>query len=252
MSECAEGVSLEEALAEVRPPVLVASDFDGTIAPLVENPSQAIGERRSLDALAKLAELEGVAVAVVSGRSLSDLERMAAGLGSTVIIGEHGNARLGDANDTAAGLENLAAQVRRLAEDMTGSRVEVKGHSVVFHYRTMKPSEGDDAARVVREAMAECPGVEVTTGKKIIEASLGSMNKADAVAGLADEFGVETVVFIGDDTTDEDVFEVLGPDDIGVKVGPGPTKARYRVADVEAVAAILERLVGVLGFDQSD
>ena len=50
------------------------------------------------------------------------------------------------------------------------------------------------------------------------------------------------MIYIGDDTTDETVFDVLGPDDVGVKVGPGPTAAAYRVDDVSGVVEVLRAL----------
>lgn len=76
----------------------------------------------------------------------------------------------------------------------------------------------------------------------ILELSVATRDKGNAVADLIDESGARSVLFLGDDTTDETVFAMLRPVDIGVKVGPGASAAKYRVKDIEAVAELLERV----------
>ena len=92
----------------------------------------------------------------------------------------------------------------------------------------------------LRTWAAEHPDVTILEGKEVVELSVADLTKGDAIVGLASE--VDVVLYIGDDTTDEAVFAVLRADDVGVKVGPGPTAARYRVDDVNDVVEVLRVL----------
>jgi trehalose 6-phosphate phosphatase len=71
-------------------------------------------------------------------------------------------------------------------------------------------------------------------------------DKGDALRRLREELGSAGTLYLGDDVTDEDGFRALGPDDVTVKVGEGPTDARYRVADLDGVLALLHRLGDLL------
>jgi trehalose 6-phosphate phosphatase len=86
----------------------------------------------------------------------------------------------------------------------------------------------------------------VTEGKKVFELHVTARNKGDAVAELKSATDADVVIFVGDDSTDESVFERLDAGDIGIKVGEGVTAAEFRIPDIEAVARLLEDLVGVL------
>ena len=86
-------------------------------------------------------------------------------------------------------------------------------------------------------------GFSKTTGKCVVEFSATRATKGTWIEGLRDRVGATAVVFLGDDTTDEDGFAVLNqPPDLGVKVGEGETHAQLRVADVHAVSDFLEQL----------
>ena len=244
-------VSLQQAIEALVRPVLIASDFDGTLAPIVDDPDSAQANARAMAALRRLAQIPGVSVAIVSGRSLSDLDRMTGGLEGAAVIGEHGNARAGQWSPGSEGISDLAKLVRKSVAQHPGAFVEAKEHSVVFHYRTMERDLVERAIKELLEDLGQLDDVAVSHGKEIVELSLGSRDKADAIADLVDEFGVATTVFIGDDTTDEKVFAALRPDDIAIKVGDGPTVAHYRIPDVESVADVLERLAVLLGTDEA-
>jgi trehalose-phosphatase len=83
------------------------------------------------------------------------------------------------------------------------------------------------------------PEVGVIEGKKVVELTTAARTKGDAILELA---GGRPALYIGDDTTDETVFAVLGPLDVGIKVGEGETEAPYRVEDVDGVVTILEKI----------
>jgi trehalose-phosphatase len=139
------------------------------------------------------------------------------------------------------GLDVLESRLRRLAESIPGSEVEVKRSSVAFHYRNVKGDLEDLLTRVL-EMADEWPEVKVLSGKMVVEMSLSARTKGDAISELTN--GVARILYVGDDTTDETVFQVLGPDDVGVKVGEGDTAAGYRVDVVDEVADLLVFLAG--------
>ena len=92
------------------------------------------------------------------------------------------------------------------------------------------------------------PGVHLRPGSKVVELSVLGANKGEALASLRQGASADAAVFIGDDVTDEDAFAVLlGPADLAVKVGPGPTRAPHRVADTGEVAEVLAVLAGLRG-----
>src|SRR5690606_6549896 len=104
-------------------------------------------------------------------------------------------------------------------------------------------SEGAaEAQRRAREGTAAIDGLTVRSGSNVLEFSVRSTTKGDAVRMLRDFAGAASVLFAGDDVTDEDGFAVLGPGDLGLKCGAGPTAAEFSVADPAAVAAVLNEI----------
>jgi trehalose 6-phosphate phosphatase len=160
-------------------------------------------------------------------------------LPDVMLVAEHGNdmgAELAPHQD----VERLAHDVTHLARSLPGSMVEAKRSSVVFHYRNANATDLDEHLSKVLDLATRWPAATVIAGKKVIELSLGTRTKGDAISELATE--AAGVLYIGDDTTDETVFESLGPDDIGVKVGEGETAAGFRVQGVEDVVELLVTL----------
>ena len=225
--------------------LLVACDFDGTLAPIVSDPDAAEPLPRSVTALRRLASMADTTVAIISGRLHSELvERF--GDDDFVLIGEHGSDAGddddgGDADTEPAELSEARRLVDEAAESTAGSQSEHKARSVAFHYRNA-PDPAAAVARL-RSQAAELPGIKVLDGKMVLEMSAAHDDKGTAVSRLKADLGSDRVLFIGDDVTDESVFAVLGPSDVGVKVGGGETLATQRVANPEAVADLLESLV---------
>jgi trehalose 6-phosphate phosphatase len=188
-----------------------------------------------------------VLVAIVSGRSFSDLRSLLGDTPGVVVIGEHGNDRGEEILDPAEVVEEMADFVRRVGETLPGSAVEVKRQGVGFHYRRANEGEAERAVDSILTWAEERPEIKVTMGKMIVEMSISPHHKGDAVLALKEEAGAECVVFIGDDTTDENVFAMLGESDIGIKVGPGETAADYRVDDITNVVDVLVAIESALG-----
>lgn len=220
--------------------VLLGVDFDGVLAPLVDHPDLAVPEPRALMHLRTLASRPGVHVAVVSGRSLEDLKARLGDIPEATLVGEHGN-DTGEGDPDGMPRNERIAEAHRFMETLRGDReiaVETKPRSVTFHTRTLGDAEKREAACRIREWAGVHTDVTLLEGKEVLELTVASRTKGDVIQDLAKT--ADSVIYIGDDTTDETVFAVLGHDDIGVKVGPGPTAARFRVPDVAAVADLLE------------
>ncbi|MBJ7337604.1 trehalose-phosphatase [Mycolicibacterium sp.] len=226
------------------PRLLVASDFDGTLAPIVSDPAQARPLPRAAESLIELAALPATDVALISGRALAIL-RDYSGMPSNVhLVGSHG-AEFDDgfAHEVdEALLSMITRELDTIAEGRPGVTVESKPASVALHVRNASAADGSaalDAARVVGEAA----GVEITTGKAVLEFAVISTDKGEAVDILRDRTDATAVTFFGDDVTDEKAFRRMRGADLGVKVGPGETLARHRVDSPEHVADVLEYLL---------
>jgi trehalose 6-phosphate phosphatase len=230
---------LEDAIERLmsRDRVLVGIDFDGTLAPIVDHPDDAVPDHRAVEALTDLAKRHDVEVAVISGRALDDLRLRLGDIPGATFVGEHGN-DMGSESSEDPLITEAAEMIDELATSL-GATAERKQRSVTFHYRNMAEEDAERALVRIRGWAQDRDGVRVLEGKKVIELTSGTHNKGDAIRELA---GSASVIYIGDDTTDETVFEVLGPDDIGVKVGDGPTAATHRVEDIDGVVAILRQI----------
>lgn len=241
--------SLETRIDEIArtPLLLLASDFDGTIAPIVADPASAEADRESLVALRALAAMPQTHVAIVSGRALSDLARRTREMEEAHLVGSHGSEyEVGFAtpiSPEAAELhKRLAQSLRALAARDAGMTLEEKPASLAFHYRNAAEQSADRIVAEIEAGPARWPGVHVRRGKKVIELSVVETNKGMALKRIRQQVGATAVVFIGDDITDEDAFQTLSGPDISIKVGEGETAARHRVRDTTAVARLLARL----------
>jgi trehalose 6-phosphate phosphatase len=226
------------------PILLVASDFDGTLAPIVNDPAAAEARRESLVALKALAALPQTHVAVISGRALADLARKVEEAGEAHLVGSHGSefeagfaASIPPQNANI--LKETIAAARKIAERTPGVLVETKPASVAFHYRNAEEKAAEGAAQELLDRVRVLDGVQVRQGKKVIELSVVRTDKGQALQTLRQRLGPTAVLFLGDDVTDEDAFKTLTGPDVGVKVGDGTTTAAYRVVDTLEVARLL-------------
>ncbi len=246
--------ALEGALATyaARDRILVASDFDGVLAPLVDDPAAARPLPGAVDSLHALARMPHTTVALVSGRALDSLRSVASvdPSAGVLLYGSHG------AESTVAGVgvsltpeqsATVAAVDAALGAVMDahpGTRVERKPMGRAFHTRGLAPGPAAAASRAAEAAVAAY-GVELLPGKDVVEVLVAHATKGAALATLAEDVAAEAILYLGDDRTDETVFALLGPSDVGVKVGPGETVARHRVDAPDDVLALLKALVAL-------
>jgi len=219
------------------PVLMVASDFDGTLSPIVADPAAATPHVPALDALTLLAGLPDVHAVIISGRSLEALEKLTGNSPLIALIGGHGVEV--DAEGQAAVVQALADALRDVEASFTGALLEPKPTGAALHYRNARDPDG--AAAAARRVAAGF-AARIIEGKQVVELLIGEGDKGTAIERLRRRWQADCVVFLGDDTTDEDVFAGLGPADVGVKVGSEPSAAGFRVEGVADVAAVLDRV----------
>jgi trehalose 6-phosphate phosphatase len=239
---------LDRALVHLasRRPLLLASDYDGVLSRLVGDPSAAVPEPGVAEALARLAAVDGVTVAMVSGRGVRDLQSTSGFTGDLRWVGSHGAELDGPLTGELA--DRRDALVRRLdpaVGRVPGARLEVKPASVAVHVREVPDRLAAVALLEDVDALAD-PSLTKKPGKEVLELAVTDADKGTALRRLRAETGAAGALYLGDDVTDEDGFRALDADDVTVKVGKGDTSARYRVADVPGALAVLDRLVGLL------
>jgi trehalose-phosphatase len=236
--------------------VLVGLDFDGVLAPIVEDPSAARALPASLRALVQLAGLPGVRVALLSGRALADLTRVAAVPDGILLIGSHGvEPGPGPAGGPARPPEldqeqsellgRVCDALFAISHRFPGTRVELKPAGAVLHTRTARRTDAERSAAEALAGPARWPGVHLTRGKEVVELTVLPADKGAALLRLRAEHRSEVVLYAGDDVTDERAFAVLDDDagDVSVKVGAGESLARHRLRGPEEVARLIEHLV---------
>ncbi len=234
-------MSLAKAVQRLvsRDEVLVGVDFDGTLAPIVARPDLAVPDVEALDLLREIAGSRRFEVAVVSGRALADLRERVGEIPGATFIGEHGNDVDGISILPSRELVEAGDLVDTLKQRFPEGLVEKKQRSVTFHTRNLGSADRDDAGDTIRTWVEGRDGITLIEGKEVFELTTATTSKGDAMRALARG---RPVIYIGDDTTDETVFEALGPEDLGVKVGEGPTAASHRVEDIAGVVRVLAQI----------
>ncbi|MDN5598909.1 MAG: bifunctional alpha,alpha-trehalose-phosphate synthase (UDP-forming)/trehalose-phosphatase [Brachybacterium sp.] len=241
------------------PRLLIATDFDGVLAPIVADRDAVQPDQEALVALRELSDLPGVAVALVSGRALADLDSHTSMPSSVVLVGSHGaevgalppwmQAEVLDKSAlsmTPQKEEQLAAittTLRRIARAHPGTEVETKPTAAVLHTRNAKGRGGINATDSALEYATTLPNVTVTPGKEVVEFAVVHTSKGVAIDALSRASAADAWLYLGDDVTDESVFAQLGGEDVGVKVGGGDTAAHLRIPDTGAARELLRRLL---------
>ena len=211
-------------------------DFDGTLVDLASDPDAVMVPSGLTATLLQLQTRLGGALAVVSGRSLPDLDRLLKPL-RLPLAAEHGALRRLAAGEDAVllahpDLSQLAQAAQVFAAAKPGLLVEVKRAAVALHYR-QAPQWQAECQQFMALAAGATAGVELLHGKCVFEIKPSGISKGTAISDFMrlPAFKGRIPVFVGDDATDESGFsvvEALGG--IGIKVGPGATLASRRCA----------------------
>ncbi len=236
------------------PELQLLIDYDGTLVEFCDDPAQAAPDEPLLGLLRGLAGRRATQVHLVSGRARADLERWFADL-PLYLHAEHGLWTRDPAarewvRAAVAPLRARAAVreiMKELVERLPGARIEEKEESLVFHWRGCDERFAEIQARdleVSLRLLVGGEGVRIERGACILEVRNAGAGKALAAQAARRQAQPRAVLLaIGDDATDEDLFEAILPEGLAVKVGAGDTLADQRLADVASVRRALERLL---------
>ena len=240
--------------ADLLPPPLLRTDdlalfldLDGVLAPIAPTPEAVVADPRRTRVLTRLRHRLGGRLAILSGRTIAEIDRIADGAVPSV-AGVHGLERreAGEVRRSMAdpALGDAVAAFRDFARARPGARVEDKGLSTALHYR-LAPDHAH-AALDLAEDLASATGLVLQRGDMVVELRTPGADKGAALAAFMalEPFAGTTPVMVGDDLTDEDGFRAaaaLGGH--GVLVGPPrPTAATWRLPDQSDVLDWLEML----------
>lgn len=246
------------------PELIVACDFDGTLAPIVDRPGDARILDRAQRALVTLQQAPGVQVVLLTGRSLESLLATGIETEGWALSGSHGaemrgaglsESRVPDAagestgtgggalsDEESARLAALQQRIARAFGQEPGVRFEAKPFGFALHTRQVSESERSDEILDAVSQLGEAAGFAARKGKRIREFTVRATDKGSALETIRAQLPSAVVLFLGDDVTDEDVFSSLRVDDLGIKVGQGDTTAGERIPDTGTAAAVLARL----------
>lgn len=241
---------LEKALTELsrHPRVLVALDFDGTLAPLQDDPENSRMLPESREAVDALTDIDGVHVSLVTGRAFENIMRVADPHPDWFLVGSHGIEVVAPHERESYSTpqlvpEGLLEGFHQIVRDIPGPRIEVKPFGLAIHTRGLDAEVAAAAEAATRFLCEEWPDdLVMRSGHGILECAVSDRTKGHGLRSLWEAVEVHGTLFIGDDVTDEDGFAVLGTGDLGIKVGDGVTKASHRVADPHEVTRVLWRL----------
>jgi len=240
---------LIQDLAELAraPRLLVASDYDGTLAPINADPWSVHPMPEAVTALRLLASLPETTAAVISGRALRELAALSRLPAEVHLIGSHGSefdvGFVRALDERARTLHHrLVSALHAIADPVEGVLLEVKPASVAVHVRQAGRRAAERMLAQVRSGPGTWDGLQVKEGDEVLELSVVPTDKGEALDVLRHGSGATAAVFLGDDVSAEEVFARLSGPDLGIKVGAGVTLARYRVAGPAEVAAVLSLL----------
>ena len=244
-------------------PLVVLLDVDGTLAPIAPRPEDAFVPPATRDAVAALAGARDTHVAIVSGRGAADARRLV-GVDGVWAIGNHGletiapdgllstDARVAEWEGALGAVRDTAAHA---VVSVPGARVEDKGATLSVHYRLADAADVPRLERAIAAA-ADAAGLRVTRGRKVIEVRPPiAVDKGTAVLALATRLGATessaSIVFAGDDRTDEDAMEALRgwhADAVTIHIEgeePRATRAEFRLASPEQLGKWLAALAAM-------
>ena len=199
----------------------------------------------------RLLALPNTRVALISGRAIASLEAVADLPDNALLVGSHGiELRLDTPGTTLAldaaelrGRDALGKVLEEVAEPLDEVWIEEKPAGFALHTRLATEEDSRMAHLVaLRETEAEFDDLTVRSGKNVLEFSVRSTTKGEAVEHLREYTNASAVFFAGDDVTDEDAFAALGADDLGLKSGEGQTLAQHRVKGPTEIARALALL----------
>lgn len=224
--------------------VLLAFDYDGTLAPIVPEPAHALLRPRTRDRLAQVAAL--YPCIVISGRSRADVIQRLRGTGISEVIGNHGAEPPRAGRRVRREVERWRPLLERRLAGERGVWIEDKGLSLAVHYRRSR--EKRKARAAILRAAQSLDHARVLGGKLVVNVlPSGAPHKGIALEAALARTGCDTAIYVGDDDTDEDVFALDQPGRLlTIRVGAKrATQARYCIARQAQVDDLLQALIAL-------
>lgn len=232
---------------------LLLLDYDGTLVNHVPLPELAFPNKTLRAIISTITQEKNCKVIIITGRRHDDIERLI-GEWPVDIIAEHG-AMLRENNMWSELLRDdggWRSQIMDLFKTATNkcewSFIEEKKISIAWHYRNTANWLGKTVSRnLIDELLSKeyINDFKILDNNKVVEVMSKNANKGKALEHILSRFKFDLIVIVGDDKTDEDMFEVLAknPNGFTIKVGQGNTLAKYRLQSVREVIALLRKLV---------
>lgn len=221
--------------------VLLAFDFDGTLAPIVVDRETARMRRRTVRLLDHVCR--HYACAVISGRRQDDVQRRLEGVPVRHVLGNHGLEPGGVDASRMVDLDGLRERLETRLAGLPGVEVEDKRHSLALHYR--RAADRPLARERIEQAISEAPAsFRVVPGKLVFDVlPENAPHKGSALTRLCGVEGVDAAVYVGDDVTDEDVFRLADPKRLlPIRVGRSRSSAApYYLRDQRELDVLLRR-----------
>jgi len=230
--------------------VLLAFDYDGTLAPIVADRDLAKMRAKTAQLLCKVCQL--YPCAVISGRSKADVSPRLGSARVKYVIGNHGLEPGRDLSEFASEIALVRPQLEHALSHCQGVELEDKIYSLAVHYR--KSRQKRQARSAIRDAVLALPlAMRIVSGKLVVNVvPERAANKGDALLDLRAQAAANTAFYIGDDVTDEDVFTLDQPGRLfTVRVGRSKASAaKYFLRDQREMDALLAKLVDLRAKNQ--
>jgi trehalose 6-phosphate synthase/phosphatase len=227
---------------------LILLDYDGTLVPFVTKPEKAAPDSELITIMRNLTAIPENEVVIISGRDKETLERWFGGF-DVGLIAEHGIwiRERGGSWEMIEALnddwkEEILPILERFVERTPGTFVEVKHHSLVWHYRKADPELGAMRAIELKDTLIDITAnrdIDILEGNKVIEVKNASVNKGRAAHHWIPRADWDFILAMGDDWTDEYLFEALPQNAYSIKIGLEPSKARFSMVSLDQVRRLL-------------
>jgi trehalose 6-phosphate synthase/phosphatase len=231
---------------------IILLDYDGTLVGFKPNPLDARPDDQLMDLLSGLAAGQGNHLVIISGRDKDSLNEWFAGLPLT-LVGEHGvwiryQGKDWEMTDTLQSewKEQIRGVLESYVDRTPGSLIEEKSFSLVWHYRKAEPEFGSLRAWELKEELLEMianHNLQIMEGNKVLEIKPININKGKVASTILASSEHDFVLGIGDDWTDEYLFEAIKESSWSIKVGTQTSHAKYTI---ESVAQVRELLLHML------
>jgi trehalose 6-phosphate synthase/phosphatase len=233
---------------------LVLLDYDGTLVNYTTTPEKAKLTLEITDIIRRLINLPGMEIFIITGRRHEDIDRFLDHIPIN-IIAEHGaiikeNGMWKNQELIAdSWKKSVISVMNQITDTCPGSFIEEKFYSLAWHYRNAEPDSGYTSSRELIRLMNNIIGtygLKILDGNKVVEILSDSIGKGKAVKKLDEQNIYDFILSIGDDATDEEMFEYFQnhSNAYTIKVGEGDTFAKYKLNDISEVVSLLKKMSG--------